>query len=132
MERMAEKSHWTKSNRFGSFSPIRLNVAAQWLVDGVNLFPLRSMEGSLSCFPSSGITFGTSAGPYLSRRRPFTFMIGGFPLVNIVNSLKNTVLWDVDNKSSEIQMRRPNKHHYRLDQLLKARAEAGVKIFVII
>lgn len=27
-----------KPNRFASFAPNRLNVAAQWLVDGVHLF----------------------------------------------------------------------------------------------
>jgi phospholipase D1/2 len=37
MERMASQSHWTGKNRFDSFAPIRLNVAAQWLVDGVSL-----------------------------------------------------------------------------------------------
>lgn len=34
LEKMAEKSIWASKNRFGSFAPIRLNVAAQWLVDG--------------------------------------------------------------------------------------------------
>ncbi|KAG8849555.1 Phospholipase D1 [Tulasnella sp. 330] len=34
LERMAAQSHWTGNNRFGSFAPIRLNVSAQWLVDG--------------------------------------------------------------------------------------------------
>lgn len=34
LERVAQSSYWTGSNRFGSFAPIRLNVAAQWLVDG--------------------------------------------------------------------------------------------------
>ena len=37
LERVAQSSYWTGSNRFGSFAPIRLNVAAQWLVDGVRL-----------------------------------------------------------------------------------------------
>ena len=36
IEKMAEKSIWAGKNRFGSFAPIRLNVAAQWLVDGVS------------------------------------------------------------------------------------------------
>lgn len=36
LERMAAQSHWTGNNRFGSFAPIRLNVSAQWLVDGVS------------------------------------------------------------------------------------------------
>lgn len=38
MERIASQCAWTKRNRFDSFAPLRLNVAAQWLVDGVNLF----------------------------------------------------------------------------------------------
>ncbi|TFK81830.1 phospholipase D [Polyporus arcularius HHB13444] len=33
-ERVARESHYTGKNRFDSFAPIRLNVAAQWLVDG--------------------------------------------------------------------------------------------------
>lgn len=43
LEKVAASSHYTGSNRFDSFSPIRLNVAAQWLVDGVssNLIHLR-------------------------------------------------------------------------------------------
>ena len=35
LERVAQLSPYTKQNRFDSFAPIRLNVAAQWLVDGV-------------------------------------------------------------------------------------------------
>ena len=34
MEKMAAESIWAGKNRFDSFAPIRLNVAAQWLVDG--------------------------------------------------------------------------------------------------
>ncbi len=34
-ERVERESHYTGRNRFDSFAPIRLNVAAQWLVDGV-------------------------------------------------------------------------------------------------
>lgn len=33
-----------RGNRFDSFAPIRLNVAAQWLVDGVS--PLLLVSGS--------------------------------------------------------------------------------------
>ncbi len=36
-ERVAKESHYTGKNRFDSFAPIRLNVAAQWLVDGVSI-----------------------------------------------------------------------------------------------
>ncbi|GJE88360.1 phospholipase D1 [Phanerochaete sordida] len=38
MERVARESHYTGKNRFDSFAPIRLNVAAQWLVDGRDYF----------------------------------------------------------------------------------------------
>lgn len=34
MERVALQSPFSGSNRFGSFAPIRLNVNAQWLIDG--------------------------------------------------------------------------------------------------
>jgi len=37
MERIAAQSAWTGMNRFDSFAPLRVNVAAQWLVDGVSL-----------------------------------------------------------------------------------------------
>lgn len=40
LEKTAAASHYTRLNRFGSFSPIRDNVAAQWLVDGVRLLAL--------------------------------------------------------------------------------------------
>jgi phospholipase D1/2 len=36
LEKMAATSHFVGTNRFGSFAPIRLNVSAQWLVDGVS------------------------------------------------------------------------------------------------
>lgn len=36
---MQRSSFWSGRNRFDSFAPIRLNVATQWLVDGVSLFP---------------------------------------------------------------------------------------------
>ena len=38
LEKVAATSHYTGTNRFDSFAPIRLNVAAQWLVDGVSVF----------------------------------------------------------------------------------------------
>lgn len=37
LEKVAASSPFASSNRFGSFAPIRLNVAAQWLVDGVSI-----------------------------------------------------------------------------------------------
>ncbi|KAI0084789.1 phospholipase D [Irpex rosettiformis] len=38
LEKVATESHYTGANRFDSFAPIRLNVAAQWLVDGRDYF----------------------------------------------------------------------------------------------
>ncbi|KAF8272777.1 hypothetical protein EI94DRAFT_1717370 [Lactarius quietus] len=38
LEKVAATSSFAASNRFGSFAPIRLNVAAQWLVDGRDYF----------------------------------------------------------------------------------------------
>ncbi|TFY72827.1 hypothetical protein EVG20_g164 [Dentipellis fragilis] len=38
LEKVAATSHFTGGNRFDSFAPIRLNVAAQWLVDGRDYF----------------------------------------------------------------------------------------------
>ena len=38
LEKAAATSHYVGNNRFDSFAPIRLNVAAQWLVDGVSGF----------------------------------------------------------------------------------------------
>ncbi|KAF5389183.1 hypothetical protein D9757_003438 [Collybiopsis confluens] len=38
LERAAAASHYTGTNRFDSFAPIRMNVAAQWLVDGRDYF----------------------------------------------------------------------------------------------
>ena len=39
LEKAAATCHFTRRSRFDSFAPIRLNVAAQWLVDGVKRFP---------------------------------------------------------------------------------------------
>ena len=36
LEKVAATSFYVGDNRFGSFAPIRLNVSAQWLVDGVS------------------------------------------------------------------------------------------------
>ena len=36
IEKMLAKTIWAGRNRFDSFAPIRLNVAAQWLIDGVS------------------------------------------------------------------------------------------------
>ena len=37
LEKAADTCQFVTKNRFDSFAPIRMNVAAQWLVDGVSL-----------------------------------------------------------------------------------------------
>lgn len=49
-EKVKATSHWTGGNRFDSFAPIRLNVAAQWLVDGVRLPSADLISRKLSLF----------------------------------------------------------------------------------
>lgn len=93
MERIAAQSVWASRNRFDSFAPLRLNVAAQWLVDGRDYF---------------------------------------WNLSRALNMAKNTIYihdWWV---SPELYLRRPGDERYRLDHLLRRKAEEGVKIFVII
>lgn len=93
MERVASQTLWSGRNRFDSFAPIRMNVAAQWLVDG------RDYYWSLS---------------------------------RAVNMAKDTIYihdWWI---SPELYLRRPGNERYRLDNLLKRKAEEGVKIFIII
>jgi phospholipase D1/2 len=49
MERIAAQSAWTGMNRFDSFAPLRVNVAAQWLVDGVSHFSFAREEEVVEC-----------------------------------------------------------------------------------
>ncbi|KZT60114.1 phospholipase D [Calocera cornea HHB12733] len=93
IERMADKSVWKGRNRFESFAPIRLNVAAQWLVDGRDYF------------------WNLSRALLLAKERIYIHD------------------WWI---SPELYMRRPNKEHYRLDQILRKKAREGVKIYVIV
>ncbi|KAG8970123.1 Phospholipase D1 [Tulasnella sp. 419] len=93
MERMANQSHWNGHNRFDSYAPIRLNVAAQWLVDGRDYF------------------WNMSRAIMLAKERIYIHD------------------WWL---SPELYLRRPGKEAYRLDRLLKRKAEEGVKIFVIL
>lgn len=52
LEKIAAASPFATNNRFGSFAPIRLNVSAQWLVDGVCFV---SGGKCLSLFSSEGL-----------------------------------------------------------------------------
>lgn len=49
MERVAARSIFCGSNRFGSFAPIRLNCSAQWLVDGRDYVSTKHEEESNRC-----------------------------------------------------------------------------------
>nr|GAT50596.1 phospholipase D [Mycena chlorophos] len=88
-----KSSPYCQPNRFDSFAPIRLNVAAQWLVDGRDYF------------------WNLSRALLLARE---TIYIHDWWL------------------SPELQLRRPNREHYRLDYLLERKAREGVKIYVIL
>ena len=59
MERVAAQSVWGGRNRFDSFAPIRMNVAAQWLVDGVSrVASIRVFSELTRLANGSGITTG--------------------------------------------------------------------------
>lgn len=93
MERIAMECIWAGRNRFDSFAPVRLNVAAQWLVDGRDYF---------------------------------------WNLSRAMNMAKSRIYihdWWI---SPQIYLRRPGDERYRLDNLLKRKAEEGVRIFIII
>jgi phospholipase D1/2 len=93
MERVAMQCIWAGRNRFDSFAPIRVNVAAQWLVDGRDYF---------------------------------------WNLSRAINMAKSRIYihdWWI---SPEMYLRRPGDERYRLDNLLKRKAEEGVRIFIII
>ncbi|GMK58130.1 hypothetical protein CspeluHIS016_0501620 [Cutaneotrichosporon spelunceum] len=93
MERVATHCIWAGRNRFDSFAPIRVNVAAQWMVDGRDYF---------------------------------------WNLSRAINMAKSRIYihdWWI---SPEFYFRRPGDERYRLDNLLKRKAEEGVRIFIII
>ena len=97
MERVARDSMWTSRNRFDSFAPLRVNVAAQWLVDGRDYF---------------------------------------WTLSRAMNMAKRSIYIHDWWLSPELYLRRTGDpeqdERYRLDNLLKRKAEEGVKIHIII
>lgn len=81
LEKAAASCHFTRRSRFDSFAPIRLNVAAQWLVDGVSF---RLHICSLSRFIPLAVSVtisGTFLVPYCLQKNRFTSTIGGCPQV---------------------------------------------------
>lgn len=81
LEKAAASCHFTRRSRFDSFAPIRLNVAAQWLVDGVSCFLSICSLSESSRFTNSAIISGTFLVLYYSRKSPYTSTIGGCLLV---------------------------------------------------
>lgn len=125
LERSASSSTYTGRNRFDSFAPIRLNVAAQWLVDGVS-FTLFQWFWTILTSPSE-TTSGTCLALYCSPRTWYIFMTGGYPQVEFFASATFQPLIYL-----ELLLRRPGKERYRLDRLLERKAKEGVKIYVIL
>ena len=76
LEKVAAASHYTGTNRFESFAPIRLNVAAQWLVDGVRIIYSKLYPAAIFIFISV-TTFGIFPGLSFLLGNVFTYMTGG-------------------------------------------------------
>ena len=131
-EKAAVTCPFTRRSRFDSFAPIRMNVAAQWLVDGVSCHPdIHTFSGFMR-FAISVIISGTFLVPYCSRRILFIFTIGGYhPVISPVSLSYPRLLMRVSS-IIELQLRRPGKERYRLDRLLQRKAQEGVKIYIIL
>ncbi|CCA76658.1 probable SPO14-phospholipase D [Serendipita indica DSM 11827] len=108
LERMKSSSYWYGKNRFDSFAPIRLNVAVQWLVDGRDYFWNLSRAIQLAKKSIYIHDWWLSPGTYdLLYQLCLMFR-------------------------PELYLRRPGKESYRLDKLLKRKAQEGVMIYVIL
>lgn len=79
LEKAAAATPFIAKNRFDSFAPVRLNVAAQWLVDGVRVSfsPYHLTLITRSSATICGICLGLSSW----HNRPSIFTTGGYPLV---------------------------------------------------
>lgn len=86
---------WTKLKRFDSFSPVRTNAAAQWIVDGRDYF---------------------------------------WNVSKAISNAKETIYIHDWWLSPELYLRRPAciSQDWRLDRLLKKKANEGVQIYIII
>ncbi|KAG5513409.1 hypothetical protein PMAC_001473 [Pneumocystis sp. 'macacae'] len=92
---VSETTIWTKIKRFNSFSPIRTNVAAQWIIDGRDYF---------------------------------------WNVSRAILNAKETIYIHDWWLSPELYLRRPAciSQDWRLDRLLKKKADEGVQIYIII
>ena len=75
LQKVASHCQYTRMHRYGSFAPIRSNVAAQWLVDGVR--PQYFYAWSTQRMVSEIIS-GIYRRPSCLLRNPYIFMIGGY------------------------------------------------------
>jgi hypothetical protein len=95
LEKIAATSHYVSKSRFGSFAPIRMNVAAQWLVDGVSLLHDVLAVYRLLVLDDSETTSGISPVLSFLHAKLSIFMIGGYRLVRTMYAHKSAPLVSV-------------------------------------
>lgn len=167
LEKMSADSIWAGRNRFDSFAPIRLNVSAQWLVDGVSnglcfvsgLIGMRALnmiyadlarlsmerQQSIAQCQSEILLFPplillpqfTNSSIELDPHQKCVY-IHDWWQVHVVSRLEKllvrplTLLLWFSRLSPELYMRRPAQAKYRLDNIMKKKAEEGVKFHIIV
>jgi phospholipase D1/2 len=128
LEKVAATSHYFGRNRFDSFVPIRLNVSAQWLVDGVSLICEGQIYISLTGVQRDYM-WNLSRALLLARE---TILIHDWWL-SPGKMLQRPCHRDIlPIRNVELQLKRPNKARYRLDRLLEKKAKEGVKVYIIL
>jgi phospholipase D1/2 len=128
LEKVATTSHYYGRNRFDSFVPIRLNVSAQWLVDGVSLIGEDQIYISLTG-AQRDYMWNLSRALLLARE---TILIHDWWLSPGEILQLSCHQGNLPIRNVELQLRRPNKARYRLDRLLEKKAKEGVKIYIIL
>jgi phospholipase D1/2 len=127
-EKAAATSHFIGSNRFDSFAPIRMNVSAQWLVDGVGPFSL--LAWAFGSFLAARLLLESITCNITCERcdlYPWLVALAWLVLMKQV-ALFSWLGW----YGTELNLRRPGMPKYRLDNLLEKKAKEGVKIFIIL
>ena len=115
---MKDNTIWSKNHRFNSFAPIRTNVQAQWFVDAVSFIVF------LTAVARTNFLFVF----FLLQRDYFWAVSAAIDMAKDVIYIHDWWL------SPELYLRRPpeGNQKWRIDRLLKRKAEEGVKIFVIV
>ena len=131
LERAAATCHFTRRSRFDSFAPVRLNVAAQWLVDGVRDFQMPSRLGTYTYYLHQRDYFWNLSRAILLAKESI-YIHGWWLSPGKISLLVPRSFPDMRGPILELQLRRPGKERYRLDRLLQRKARAGVKIYVIL